>query len=147
MKSIIFDFDGTLSDSMPSIWKEYRITSYKLGLKPVEMGVFTEFVGLPWRILIEKIHPEIDVDEFSRVYRGEMESPKPIKGVKEVLRRLMGRYKLAILTSRGGESLKIDMGKIGLDEGFFEIIFHKHNSNYHKPEGKALEEVVNALGS
>jgi len=146
IKAIIFDFDGTLVDSVKSIWKEYRRVMSIMGLRKVTYREFTRHLGRPWDQVLKSMWPDVDIKEFNSHYKLDAETVKPIKDVSTALEKLNGKYALAILTSRGEHSLKIHMQNAGLKPGLFQAIQHKDNLKNHKPHPDAIKDTCSKLG-
>ena len=145
-KAIIFDFDGTLVDTIGSIWAEYRRVILSMGLPAVSHREFTRNIGRAWDEIIERFWPGIDAKEFTRHYRVEAESVKAIPGVEAALESLSHDYVLAIMTSRGEKTFLPHMKKAGIDPKLFAAMFHRNDLKFNKPDPRALSPVFKALG-
>lgn len=67
---VVFDLDGTLTDSRPGITKAYRRTLEVLGLPPVDAAALDGCLGPPIRECLTSIGvPAGQLDEAVRVYR------------------------------------------------------------------------------
>ncbi|MCX6694691.1 MAG: HAD family hydrolase [Candidatus Altiarchaeota archaeon] len=146
MKAMIFDFDGTLVDSVECIWKEYSRVMKLLNLPKVGYREFTKHLGKPWDQVLNGMWPDIDMEEFNRHYKVDAEKVAPIARVSAALEELSGDYLLAILTSRGERTLRMHMERVGMKPGLFKAIMHKDNLRNHKPDPRAIEETCRALG-
>ncbi len=144
-KAVVFDYDGTLVDTIPQIYAEYQRVGTKMGLKPIGFPEFKRVIGLPWEQVIRTLWPDADVAAFSKNYVGASEKPRLIGGVNEALLALSKRYRLAILTSRGEKSLKKQFTEVGLDEPLFDAVLHRDNTLHHKPDPRALRQAFDAL--
>jgi len=144
--AVLFDFDGTLIDSVKSVWKEYRRTARVLNLPKRRFEDFARQLGKPWESALISLWPGIDVKKFTEVYRLEREQVMAIDGVLEALGRLKGRYKLGILTSRGGKTLFKHLESTGIGTQAFDLILHKESLRNHKPNPDALYQACEELG-
>jgi phosphoglycolate phosphatase len=145
VRALVFDFDGTLADSIGSIWLEYQRTIAEMGLPEVSHREFTRQIGRPWNDILRSFWPGIDPEEFSRHYRFQAENICPFPGVPPAVRELSGDYTLAIMTSRGEKSFKPGLKRSGLDAGMFKAIFCRDGLAYNKPDPRALAPVFEAL--
>jgi pyrophosphatase PpaX len=145
LKAVVFDYDGTIADTIPAIFSEYQRVAGLMGLREVSFDEFKKVIGLPWEDVLQTLWPKIKTSEFSSLYRGEMEKPKLFSGVQETLRGLSQKYALGILTSRGRKTLMEQTEEIGLDRVLFKGVFYKDNSKYHKPDGRALTYVFEQM--
>jgi|GEM_PF-6216874 len=146
LSAIIFDFDGTLVDSIGQIWDEYRRVQEEMGLPQVTQRQFSRVIGLPWDTLLETLWPGIDRDRFSASYDRDVEEPAPFNGVSPLLERLSVQSSLGLMTSRGPGTLFPQMEGCGIDEGVFSAIMHRENTDYHKPDHRALIQMLGMLG-
>jgi phosphoglycolate phosphatase-like HAD superfamily hydrolase len=101
LKCILFDFDGTLVNTMDSIWEEYQHAIGTMKLKPISRQAFSRNMGKPWDEVIRSCWPEVPPQEFTSHYRFQMEKADRIPGVDQALNQLSKKYTLSILTSRG----------------------------------------------
>ena len=145
IKAVVFDFDGTLIDSTESIWKEYKNVANKMGLKGISYKEFKAQLGKPWDKVLKTLWPNVDVSEFSKIYRQDKEDTKLIAHVPETLDTLSKTYRLALLTSRGGKTLSKIIKSCGITEDRFEVIIHKDTLTSHKPDPKALKHLLNIM--
>jgi phosphoglycolate phosphatase-like HAD superfamily hydrolase len=143
-KAIIFDFDGTLADTIPSIWAEYQRVMEVMGLPKITHRTFTQHVGRTWEDIIRTFWPGIDPQEFTRNYRIGSEEVKPFPGVHEAISVLRTRYRLSIMTARGG-TIGEWIARTSLDESAFESVWHKEMLRYNKPDPRALLQVCEGL--
>lgn len=145
IKACVFDFDGTIIDSTESIWREYLLVIEKMGLREITYKEFTSQLGRPWDTVLTALWPGIDVNEFSKTYRQEKEETKLIAHVSETLEKLHGRYRLALLTSRGRKTLYRILESAKIDENVFELIADKDALTIHKPDPKALNHLLREM--
>lgn len=143
--ALIFDFDGTLVDTMPSIWAEYERVMVKLGLPEVSHREFTKQMGKPWNTILETLWPDRDPAEFNRVYWQDAEDIKPIEGAAQALTELKESHRLVIMSSRGPGSLRTYLKRAGIDERLFQAIYDREGIRHNKPDPRALEQVMKEL--
>lgn len=146
IKAIVFDFDGTLIDTIDSIWREYERVARVMKLPRVSYRDFTQQMGKPWVQALRGLWPDIDIEEFNRNYRKDMEKAAPIDGVTETLHRLKKEYVLGIMSSRGGDTLYEYVKYVGMDLSLFDVVLDKESLRNHKPDPRALLQVCDELG-
>lgn len=124
---LIFDWDGTLLDSIASIVGCTQTTLEELEIEPVEEARIRGAIGLGIRETVEHLAPGCDDELFHRireVYRRHWfatYSRRPVlfAGVKRTLRQLAGRgYLLAVATAKGRKGLLQDLAATGLADLF-----------------------------
>ncbi|MFH1834926.1 MAG: HAD family hydrolase [Methanobacteriota archaeon] len=142
IKAIVFDFDGTIIDSTESIWREYQVVAQQMGLEEITYREFSRQLGKPWDVALKALWPDVDVSEFSSKYRRDCESQKVLEGVGETLEILKDQYRLALLTSRGRETLYSILKSQTLTQDLFELILHRDRLEYHKPDPQALKPLL-----
>lgn len=145
IKAVLFDFDGTLIDSVDSVWEEYQRTASILKLPKRRFEDFARQLGKPWDTALVNLWPEVDVKKFTEVYRLEREQATLIEGVAETLEKLKGKYKLGILTSRGSKTLYKHLKSTGIKRKSFDLILHRESLRNHKPNPEALYQACEEL--
>ncbi|NJK62013.1 MAG: HAD family hydrolase [Synechococcaceae cyanobacterium SM2_3_1] len=93
---IIFDFDGTLANSMPAIMTAIRLTVGDLGLPDSVVLEWGDMIGLPLRTQLSHLLPPDRQDEIEKavsLYRShytqlEAQSIPPFAGVLDLIKLL-----------------------------------------------------------
>ena len=120
---VIFDWDGTLLDSVGSIVECTQVALAELGLAPVHETTIRQVLGLGLRETVETLCPGCDDDLFRQIvetYRkhwfgGYSTRPVLFAGVPEALGELRSRgYLLAVATAKGRLGLDADLEATGL---------------------------------
>ena len=151
-KAVIFDFDGTLADTMPTIVKTARRVLLDVGLKEDELGDLTRLVGPPFPQAFSWIYgmsPEeaMDVTERYRVLYNHLglDAWPAFIGIADMLLRLKDQGKQLAVASSKKHSL---VNKAIADNGFdsvFDVVCGKLNDvNYSKAD--AILAALAALG-
>ncbi len=150
---LVFDWDGTLLDSIASIVRCTQITLEELGIGPVEESRIRDAIGLGIRETVERFVPGCDDALFRRiceVYRRhwfETYSRRPVlfEGVERTLNELAGRgYFLAVATAKGRRGLLQDLAATGLD-GLFQAT-RTMDEAPSKPNPRMLFDILEELG-
>ena len=127
-KSILFDQDGTLTDSGEGIMKCAKLGLEHFGIEVPDINALRVFVGPPLRESFIKFGvPEDNAEEAIAVYRsryipiGKYEN-HPYPGIPELLEKLCAQgYDLYVATSKP-EEMSVDiLKKFGLDHYFSRI--------------------------
>ena len=124
---VIFDWDGTLLDSVGSIVECTRVALDELGLDEVPESTIRGVLGLGLRETVEVLCPGCDEALFHRIvetYRkhwfgGYSTRPVLFTGVVETLDELQRRgLLLAVATAKGRLGLDADIEAAGLEGRF-----------------------------
>ena len=150
-KLIIFDYDGVIVDSYPSVYEVYKIVGTRLNKKIP--STFEEFKKIHLESYLKAfehigiISPE-EVRLTTEIYAREIIAKNsPIfPGIKEVIEELSKNYILAVVSGTNkGEVLD----KLTRNDIFhlFDFVYAKHDfiTNPMKKEG-AIENLVSKLG-
>jgi phosphoglycolate phosphatase-like HAD superfamily hydrolase len=125
-KTIIFDLDGTIADTLPLC-----IAAFKKSIEPLlkaeisEQEIIATF-GPSEEGTIRKLipeHEEAGVQAYLHHY-GQLHDicPVPFPGIVELLEFLKGkRIQLAMVTGKGIHSTSISLKKFGLEQ-YFEVL-------------------------
>ncbi|MEC9487950.1 MAG: HAD-IA family hydrolase [Halanaerobium sp.] len=144
IKGVIFDFDGTLMDSIPICLKAFRHTFYKyLGQElseeeilatfgPTEEGIFRKMIPDRWKEALNYYLQQYD--------KAHLDYIKPFSGISLGLEELKEEgVQLAIVSGKGPESMKISLKYTGLDK-YFSPIMTGPSRGTNKPE--AIRQVL-----
>ena len=154
IKAIIFDFGRVISAQKPRTL--FRTYENELGLEPGTINSIM-FDSLAWQdtLLGRKtseeywhlIGPELrlkSVNEVNRFRRRYHADESINEAVLDLIRKLHGRYKLAILSNSppGLNSWLVDWKILGL----FEVVFCLGDEGLVKPDPAAFRETLQRLG-
>ena len=146
----LFDFDGTLVDSVALILDSFRhATRTVLGLVPAD-DVLMAGVGTPLREQMGALAPT-RVDELVAVYRehnarrhGDLLRPYP--GVDAMLAGLRRRgHALGIVTSKMRDAVELGMQHVPL--GRFDVVVTCEDTDRHKPDPAPVLHALAALAA
>lgn len=149
---VIFDWDGTLLDSVGSIVECTEVTLAALGLAAVPESTIRGVLGLGLRETVETLCPGCDEELFQRVletYRkhwfgGYFTKPVLFAGVGEALVELQGMgYLLAVATAKGRAGLDADLAATGLSGRF--VTSRTSTESPSKPHPGMVLEILDEL--
>lgn len=150
IKLVVLDFDDTLCFTEEAAFHYENDIAKDMGFGPMSRASHKKNWGIPLKDAISDRIPGIDVKEFMRrhdkwfletVMRGALD---PINDENiEVLDRLKksGR-KLAILTARTLPEVRHLLHESNPISASIEKIYHKDNSEYHKPDPRTFGPVL-----
>lgn len=146
---LIFDLDGTLSDSVPMIMKSAESVHGKLDL-PWDAEEFAQFIGRPlyetaafYAAGREQEYLEL-FREYNMLYMPKM--IKPFPGIPTLLAKLQDKgVPLAIVTSRLQWSTEWSLELLGI-KGYFTAVLGVEASEKHKPNPEPALLALEKLG-
>lgn len=152
MQVILFDLDGTLTDSGPGIMRSVQYALEKMGRPGVDLQALRCFVGPP---LKEQFMAYAGFDdgealEAIRYYRERytdkgMFENEVYPGVEDILKFLAGRGRiLAVASSKPEVYVRQILDHFGLSGYFREIVGAELNGRTSKSE--VIEEALKRLG-
>jgi len=151
-KLLVFDWDGTLIDSIEQIVTSLQIASKKVCGEPVAEDAARGVIGLGLTEAIEKLHPKLDastIEQVSAAYKQHYlyENPIPAKlfeGVTDMLDELtVSGYQLAIATGKSRPGLSRSLQEHSMENYF--VTTKCAGENLSKPHPEMLLEILNEL--
>ncbi len=152
IKLLIFDWDGTLMDSVKHIVDSMRSTIQQLGLEPRQDHEMRDVIGLGMHEAIYTLYPEHKsrdfADSFTATYRNYFFTDNPpqrlFDGVQETLNYLQEQgYTLAIATGKSRRGLDMALGDTGIGSLFAES--RCADETRSKPDPLMLQEILQTL--
>jgi phosphoglycolate phosphatase len=150
---VIFDWDGTLLDSVGSIVACTQVTLAELGVAPVPESTIRSVLGLGLRETVESFCPGCDEELFQRVlatYRknwlaGFSAQPVLFEGVEETLGEMRRKgHLLAVATAKGRLGLDLELAATGLADQFTAT--RTISESPSKPHPGMVLEILDELG-
>ncbi|WP_210364258.1 HAD family hydrolase [Bacillus sp. REN3] len=150
MKAVIFDFDGTLADTLPvcflafeSVFEKYdnrTVTAeeIKAMFGPSETGIIRE--NLKNRNYDKAI--ELYYDIYNERHESTVQNNEEINTLLGYLKT--GGYKLGIVTGKARRSLDISLEHLGLNN-FFDVIVTGDDVEFPKPHPEGINKALEYL--
>ena len=149
IKLVIFDWDGTISDSVARIVNSMQSAAVELDMTMPTYLEVKEIIGLGLTEAVFRLFPQASREQvfqlqtsYSRHYRAEDSAPCPFfPGVEETLHQLKADgYQLAVATGKSRAGLDRVLLSLGMEDFF-------HNSRcadetLSKPHPLMLEELL-----
>ncbi len=154
IRLLVFDWDGTLMDSIATIVACTQAALADLGLEPPPEEKVRRVVGMGLRETIEELWPECDPESLDRIresYRRHWQETfrdRPIlyPGVEAMLRSLADAgYLLAVATGKSRRGLDHAIAQTHL-EGIFHAT-RTVDEAPSKPHPKMLLDILDDLGA
>lgn len=158
-KLIIFDFDGTLIDSVPDLAASVNFMLSKLRRKTYSVDEIREWIGNGAQTLVKRALTGKKEFEEKEVNKNLYEQALPIfldyyetkvcehtylfKGVKETLEDLRERgYKMAIVTNKPYKFILPILEALGIEE-YFDLLLGADSLQTKKPSPEPLLYAMN----
>lgn len=144
---LLFDFDGTLADTLHSIVDIVNRIGSEYKLKKIDATELKRVRNMEAKELIKYsglslLEVPFFVSRVRKILKKEIRNIKPFPGISEVLRRIFqAKYEMHIITSNSKESVKKFLEKNNLE--FFNSINSERNI---WGKGKALKNFLKKRG-
>ncbi|MDP3072451.1 MAG: HAD family hydrolase [Opitutaceae bacterium] len=145
----VFDFDGTLIDSLPLVLAAITHAVEGFGPRPTK-EIFATLGGPPERFLVPLLHDPGDLpvalERLMRFHRENSHLMEPFAGADAVLEALaMTGVPVALWTGRDRHSTARLLGLRGWTERFAAIVCGDDFAS-HKPEPEGLQAILARIG-
>lgn len=153
LRLLVFDWDGTLMDSIASILACTKRTIADLELGELPDDTIRSTIGLGLRETVEVLSPGCDEAQYGRIlsryrehwFASYRDLPLLFEGVHRLLESLAAEgYLLAVATGKSRRGLDYAMAQTGL-EGLFQAT-RTADETFSKPHPKMLFDVFEELG-
>ncbi len=151
---ILFDLDGTLTESAPGILNSLKYALERLNIKDYDRAILDKFIGPPLAISFEKFFglKGEEITKAIRIYR-EYFSEKGLfenavyPGVEDMLARLKSAgLSLAVATSKPEVFARRILDEFGLS-GYFSAICGIPLEDESMTKSQVIERTMNELGA
>ena len=127
VKLILFDFDGTIADTMQAGIEITNRLADKLNLKKLDLNKIEYYKTLsPAQFLKEMKVPLFKIPALAKIYHQEFNKViadlEPFDGMIQTIENLSKCYKLGILSSNSVENIKIFLNRHNIYE-YFDFIY------------------------
>ncbi len=151
-KALIFDLDGTLSDSLPVHMATWNKLGEKYGFT-FDPNILHEMTGRPTiefaERVVEQYHlsekPETLVKMKQEMFWKMANLLKPIDEVVSIVKENYGRLPMAVGTGAGRKSTEIQLKELGIRK-YFEAIVTAEDVSTHKPEPETFLKCAQLMG-
>ncbi|MCL1821238.1 MAG: HAD-IA family hydrolase [Prolixibacteraceae bacterium] len=139
VKALIFDLDGTLSDSLPVHFTNWNKIGGEMGFVFTERQLY-EMTGSPTidfaKRIIDENHLQISPEELvvlkQEAFRNSIDKIKPIDEVIDVVRNYYGRLPLSVGTGASRRSATLQLEALCLAQ-YFDAVVTADDVVRHKP--------------
>lgn len=147
----LFDFDGTLADTIPLIVQSYHHTLETSGLPAVDDVEVRSWIGRPLQPVFEDRYPGRG-EELTATYRDWNLAQhdaliERVEGMPELLKSLSDkRIRLGVVSSKKASTVLQGLRVVGLDAAI-DVLAGMDETAKHKPEPDPLLFAADALGA
>ncbi len=151
-RGLIFDLDGTLSDSLQVHIAVWNKLSGEMGFS-FDPEIVYEMTGMPTiafalRIISDNnlmVDPRDLVRKKHQTFREYVHFIRPVDVVADVMRDQMGKIPMAVGTGASRESAMLQLKQLGF-ETFFDAIVTADDVVRHKPEPDTFLTCARLMG-
>ncbi|MCK2148013.1 HAD family hydrolase [Marinobacter alexandrii] len=153
VKVVIFDWDGTLVDSVEHIAESLHQAATELGYPQLEREAYRDIIGLGMIEALEKLYPGISREEMTAIREGygryffsKVTTPQNVfAGMADVVTDIRGAgLGCSVATGKSRRGLDMALDSSGLGPHF--NITRCADETRSKPDPAMLEEIVRFYG-
>ncbi|MBE9510215.1 MAG: beta-phosphoglucomutase family hydrolase [Bacteroidetes bacterium] len=155
VKALIFDFDGTLVDTMPLHYKAWNHVFQRIGVN-YPKDLFNKNAGLPaWKIaeivlqnagVRNKFDPRVLCNQKFEIFNKLVPEIKIIEPVADIVYKYYNTMPLSIGTGGHIATVELTLKHTGLDR-YFDIIVTADDVSKHKPEPDTFLECTRRMNT
>lgn len=152
IKGIVFDFDGTLANTLPVIFACYDYSTEKVLGKKADRAPFIETFGLPLTVCLTRVFGEEKGSRICDEYRAYQELHhdeliRPFPKVKVILELLQQRQiPMAVVTSKTTATCLRGARCLGIDK-YFVTVIGSDRVTHPKPDAEPTQKALERLGT
>jgi beta-phosphoglucomutase family hydrolase len=152
IKALIFDCDGTLTDSMPVHYRAWREVMDSVDVEFTETR-FYELAGVPgpkvMNAIADHLEPQVQtqlLDRREELFFEMLSEVTPITPVIDIARRHRGDLQMAVASGSIRASVSRQLEVIGIAD-WFETVVTAEDTERHKPEPDVFLEAARRMGA
>ncbi|MGQ9760126.1 MAG: HAD family hydrolase [Candidatus Methanomethylicaceae archaeon] len=153
IKGIVFDLDGTLVDSVDTIWRASDHVLRANGYKGIERRDVVELMGKTIFDLFLMVEPRLSQNEQTKLFEDYKEAYMKFIGhthlfpnVRDTLNALRSKgIKMAVVTTKSRENAEKILSFFDL-RGFFDAVIGFEDVKEHKPSKEPILKAVSEIG-
>ena len=148
MDAIVFDWDGTLADTLGALYGANVAVMAAFGL-PFDRDVYRHHYAPDWRVMYDRLGIPADrLDEANAIWHAAIDAAAApaFDGVRDSLARLADAgYALGLVTAGVREVVAPQLGRLDL-EALLPVTVFGDDLPVHKPDPAPLRRALEALG-
>lgn len=155
-KAVIFDLDGTLTDTLKSLWKSTNMALATAGLPPHEIDSYKYFAGNGAKELIRKsliadgdaqlVHFDSVMEAYNRIFEEYcMYEVKPYDGIPELLKALKEKGLHLAVNSNKPQPRTVDVVEEIFGKDTFDLLVGQCEERRRKPAPDGVNYILEQL--
>lgn len=155
-KAVIFDLDGTLTNTLKSLWKSTNMALATAGLPPHEIDSYKYFAGNGAKELIRKsliadgdtelVHFDSVMEAYNRIFEEYcMYEVKPYDGIPELLKALKERGLHLAVNSNKPQPRTVDVVEEIFGKDMFDLLVGQCEERRRKPAPDGVNYILEKL--
>ncbi|WNQ12371.1 HAD-IA family hydrolase [Paenibacillus aurantius] len=152
-KAVLFDFDGTLADTLPVIFHAFQTVFRRHDRREVSPDEIIGMFGPPEEGILRKELShcgslEEAVKEFYHLYEeNHTRLVRPSGDIRDLLAFLRDRsYRTAVITGKGRRTFEISARELGLSDAF-DVTITGNDVEKAKPDPEGILRALDELGA
>jgi HAD superfamily hydrolase (TIGR01549 family) len=148
MEAVLFDWDGTLLDSLPGVYQANVEVMRAFGL-PFDEHHYRDRFTADWRVMYRRLGvPDERMEEASAIWTAAFDGGRHAElfpGVVDALERLRGAGRtMGIVTSGHRDIVAPQLARLGVQD-FFQVVVYGDDHPVHKPDPGPLRAALTTL--
>ena len=152
VKGLIFDLDGTLSDSLPVHVATWNMVGEKYGFT-FDPQIVYEMTGRPTiefaKRIVEQYRLSADPAEMVRMkqqaFWGKANLLRPIHEVVSIVKKYYGKLPMSVGTGAGRKSAEVQLKTLDILR-YFDAVVTAEDVTRHKPDPDTFLECARLMG-
>ena len=155
-KAVIFDLDGTLTNTLKSLWKSTNMALATAGLPPHEIDSYKYFAGNGAKELIRKsliadgdtelVHFDSVMEAYNSIFEEYcMYEVKPYDGILELLKALKERGLHLAVNSNKPQPRTVDVVEEIFGKDTFDLLVGQCEERRRKPAPDGVNYILEKL--
>lgn len=149
MRAILFDWDGTIADTLGALYEANVAVMEAFGL-PFDELLYRRHFAPDWRLMYGRLGvPRDRLDEANELWHVAYDqglAARPFAGAREAVAALVDAgLRVGLVTAGHGDVVRPQLDRFGL-AGVFEVSVFGDDVAAHKPDPEPLRRALAALG-
>lgn len=155
-KAVIFDLDGTLTNTLKSLWKSTNMALATAGLPPHEIDSYKYFAGNGAKELIRKsliadgdtelVYFDSVMEAYNRIFEEYcMYEVKPYDGIRELLKALKEKGLHLAVNSNKPQPRTVDVVEEIFGKDMFDLLVGQCEERRRKPAPDGVNYILEQL--